>query len=76
MTRDEYLDWIQRVSTQLAVAKYPDNPRLQSIYQLGLVQRALADLCYIDTDNAHQVNRMLKRTMANEHVPYTTKRRL
>ena len=76
MTRDEYLDWIRTVSTQLAVNKYPDNPKLQAIYQLGLLQRAIADLCYIDSDNAHLVNRMLKRNMTRGYKTYTTKRRL
>ena len=65
MTRDEYLQWIQRVTHELARSKYPNNREQQLLFQLGLTQRALADLCYIDSDNTNKVNRMLKRNIKN-----------
>lgn len=74
MTRNDYLEWVQEVVEQLARQKYPDNPNLQRIHQLGMLQRALADLCYMDSENAHKVNRMFKRNMATEGKQFKPKR--
>lgn len=63
MTSQEYLQWIQRVSAELAERKYPNDKTLQLVYQMGMAQQALADLCYIDSDNAHKINKMLKRNI-------------
>lgn len=60
MTREEYLEWIQTITGQMAQA-YSDDPHLQLAYKLGLTQRALADLCYIDSHNTSRVNSMYKR---------------
>ena len=61
MTRIEYLNWIREHSRTIAANKYPNDIHLQLLFQLGLVQRALADLCYEDSDNSRKVNRMFKR---------------
>ncbi len=74
MTRNDYLEWIQQVVKQLARNKYPDNPQLQQIYQLGMLSKALADLCYIDSHNGNLVNRMFKRNMNNKSQPFKPKR--
>jgi hypothetical protein len=75
MTRDDYLQWVRTVSNQLASIKYPDNTQQQYQYQLGLVQRALADLCYMDSHNMHKVNAMFTRNIPNNTVkPFRPKR--
>lgn len=74
MTRTEYLEWIQSVTSRLAEQRYPDNKNLQIVYQMGLAQRALADLCYIDSENGHQVNRMFKRNISGPTRPFQAKR--
>jgi len=75
MTRDDYLQWVRSVSNQLANIKYPDNTKQQYQYQLGLVQRALADLCYMDTNNGNKVNAMFTRNIPNNTTkPFKPKR--
>lgn len=75
MTRAEYLDWIQNISHNLAKEKYPDNQQLQLIYAMGLCQRALADLCYDDSNNTYKVNSMYKRNTTQATEPYKSKRK-
>lgn len=70
MTRDEYLEWVRSVTYQLAHNKYPDNKNLQLVHQLGMLQRALADLCYIDSDNGNRVNKMFKRNINGPSRPF------
>ncbi len=74
MTRNDYLEWIQTVVEQLAKNKYPDNPNLQRIHQLGMLSKALADLCYIDTDNGNKINAMFKRNMATPGKPFKSRK--
>ena len=74
MRREDYLEWVQQVVEQLARKKYPDNPNLQQIHQLGMLTKALADLCYIDSDNMHRVNAMFKRNMDQPGKPFKPKR--
>jgi hypothetical protein len=73
MTRAEYLNWIQGITAQLAEERYPNNKQLQIVYAMGLCQRALADLCYIDSDNTSRVNRMYKQNTSKPTRPYRTK---
>lgn len=74
MTRDDYLQWVRTVSNQLAVIKYPDNKSQQAQYQLGLLQRALGDLCYMDSNNTHKVNAMFTRNTPNNNTkPFKSK---
>jgi len=68
MTRDDYLQWVRSVSSQLAHIKYPDNKLQQAQYQLGLLQRALGDLCYMDSMNTHKVNAMFTRNTPNKSI--------
>lgn len=74
MTRNDYLEWVQTVVEQLAIKKYPDNINLQRIHQLGMLQRALADLCYMDSANGNKVNQMFKRNMESNGKPFKPKR--
>lgn len=49
MTEEEIRNYIQREITNLAALKYPDNERLQLIYQLGFVVAQLASSVYRDS---------------------------
>lgn len=68
MTRDDYLQWVRTVSSQLATIKYPDNKLQQAQYQLGMLQRALGDLCYMDSMNTRKVNAMFTRNTPNKNT--------
>jgi hypothetical protein len=42
MTESQYRSWIREDLLELAAAKYPNNPRLQILYQIGFLQAQLA----------------------------------
>lgn len=49
VTNQELINYIQREITNLAALKYPDDQRLQLIYQLGFVVAQLAEAVYRDS---------------------------
>lgn len=49
VTEEEIRNYIQREITNLAAIKYPEDERLQLIYQLGFVVAQLAGAAYRDS---------------------------
>ncbi len=48
MTETQYRSWIREDLLELAANKYPNNPRLQMLYQIGFLQAQLARSMYAD----------------------------
>jgi hypothetical protein len=42
MTREQYRSWIRMDLLELSARKFPNNPRLQMLYQIGFLQAQLA----------------------------------
>jgi len=48
MTESQYRSWIREDLLELAASKYPNDPRLQMLYQIGFLQAQLAKCMYAD----------------------------
>ena len=42
MTYEQYRSWIRQDLLELSAQKFPNNPRLQMLYQIGFLQAQLA----------------------------------
>ena len=42
MTYEQYRSWIRQDLLELSAQKFPNNPRLQMLYQIGFLQTQLA----------------------------------
>jgi hypothetical protein len=49
MTESQYRSWVREDLLELAAAKYPNNPQLQMLYQIGFLQAQLAQHMYNDS---------------------------
>ena len=65
-TRNTYLQWVQDDLRTLAAAKFPDNPQQQMLYQLGFLQRILADAMWDDSKVSSAFIRSLKAAANRE----------
>lgn len=52
MTTEQYRKWLQTQLLELAVKKYPNNPRLQMIYQIAFLEQQLAHAMHNDSRQA------------------------
>ena len=52
MTTEQYRKWLQTQLLDVAVNKYPNNPRLQMIYQIAFLEQQLAHAMNKDSRTA------------------------
>jgi hypothetical protein len=65
-TRNTYLQWVQEDLRALAAAKFPGNPDQQVLYQLGFLQRMLADAMWDDSKISNTFARSLRSATDRE----------
>ena len=65
-TRNTYLQWVQDDLRALAAAKFPNTPHEQVLYQLGFLQRMLADSMWDDSNVSTRFSRTLKAAANRE----------
>jgi hypothetical protein len=66
MTEQQYRSWIRTDLLELASSKFPNNPRLQMLYQIGFLQAQLAKNLYNDSHAAQRFN--LAVSKANDQL--------
>lgn len=54
MLAKQYQDYIRRRCLELAVAKYPNDPHKQMLYQIGFLQAQLANAMSTDSHIANK----------------------
>ena len=52
MTTEQYRKWLQTQLLEVAVKKYPGNPRLQMVYQIAFLEQQLAHAMRSDSRTA------------------------
>ena len=65
-TRNTYLQWVQEDLRALAAKKFPGSPDQQVLYQLGFLQRILADSMWDDSHVSNKFSTSLKAAAARE----------
>ena len=62
MTYEQYRSWIRQDLLELSAQKFPNNPRLQMLYQIGFLQAQLAGAIRADNHNYYRFKQALERT--------------
>jgi len=68
MTYEQYRSWIRQDLLELSAQKFPNNPRLQMLYQIGFLQTQLA-LNMNDDSRASQRFRTAYKRAVNKEAP-------
>lgn len=68
MTYEQYRSWIRQDLLELAAQKFPNNPRLQMLYQIGFLQTQLA-LNMNDDSRASQRFHAAYKQAVNKEAP-------
>ena len=62
MTYEQLRSWIRQDLLELSARKFPNNPRLQMLYQIGFLQAQLAGAIRADNYVYHRFKSALERT--------------
>jgi hypothetical protein len=62
MTNQQYRSWIRSDLLELASKKFPNNPRLQMLYQIGFLQAQLSQNMCDDNRAAQKFNLAVEQT--------------
>ena len=68
MTYEQYKSWIRQDLLELAARKFPNNPRLQMLYQIGFLQTQLA-MTMRDDSRASQRFYLAYKEAVNKEAP-------
>ena len=66
MTREQYRSWIRMDLLELSARKFPNNPRLQMLYQIGFLQAQLAQSMADDNRASYKFNQAI--THSNDQL--------
>ena len=66
MTREQYRSWIRMDLLELSARKFPNNPRLQMLYQIGFLQAQLAQNMSDDNRASYKFNQAI--THSNDQL--------
>jgi hypothetical protein len=61
MTREQYHKWLRAELVDMAAARYPDDIKLQMIYQLGFLEQQLASAMNKDSRVFDEFTACIKR---------------
>jgi hypothetical protein len=59
MTNQQYRSWIRSDLLELSAKKFPNNPRLQMLYQIGFLQAQLAQSMSDDNRASYKFNQAI-----------------
>ena len=62
MTYEQLRSWIRQDLLELSARKFPNNPRLQMLYQIGFLQAQLAQAIRADNHNYYRFKQAVERT--------------
>jgi hypothetical protein len=60
MTYEQYRSWIRQDLLEVSAQKFPNNPRLQMLYQIGFLQAQLALNMNDDSRASHRFHRAIR----------------
>jgi hypothetical protein len=66
MTNQQYRSWIRSDLLELSAKKFPNNPRLQMLYQIGFLQAQLAQNMSDDNRASYKFNQAI--THSNDQL--------
>ena len=60
MTYEQYRSWIRQDLLEVSAQKFPNNPRLQMLYQIGFLQAQLALNMNDDSRASHRFHQAIR----------------
>ena len=60
MNTEQYRSWIRQDLLEVSAQKFPNNPRLQMLYQIGFLQAQLALNMNDDSRASHRFHRAIR----------------
>ncbi len=63
MTHEQLRSWIRQDLLEISAHKYPNNPQLQMLYQIGFLQAQLAENMLDDSRASQRFNRACRQAL-------------